>query len=412
VRLTLDLNLQKSAESALQYGISLAHADGKWAADGGAIVAMDPSDGSILALASAPTYDPAVYAGRVSQKALANQGLTDKTSGAKNTPSLDRPLLGTYPPGSVFKPVTALAAMEEHIVSPYDYLPCTPDYISRADRSKQAAKQVFKNWDPFVNQQMDLPTAMAYSCDTYFYELGQRFYDLPKDRKQPLQKWSKVFGFGKVTGVDVGPEASGLVPTIGWRNRTFTQDSDQCCWQVDRFWKPGHSIQLAIGQGDLLVTPLQMVRFYALLANGGKLVTPHLLMDVENPNKTAVPIAARPAPRDVGVDKAALQVVRQGLWQGTHVPNGTSYGVFGSFPVSIAGKTGTAEKVVTLPGYRGLQDQAWWCGYGPTDNAKLVVCVVIENGGHGGVAAAPAAQRVFSEFFHVKAQTAATIHSD
>jgi penicillin-binding protein 2 len=101
---------------------------------------------------------------------------------------------------------------------------------------------VFKNWDPNVNQQMDMPTAMAYSCDTYFYELGQRFYDLPPDRKQPLQKWSKVLGFGKVTGVDVGPEAGGLVPTIGWRNRTFTQDSDQCCWQVDRLWKPGNSI--------------------------------------------------------------------------------------------------------------------------------------------------------------------------
>jgi penicillin-binding protein 2 len=412
VRLTLDLNLQKVAESALQYGISLAHADGKWAASGGAIVAMDPNDGSILALASAPTYDPSVYAGRVSQKALANQGLTEKTALANNTPSLDRALVGLYPPGSVFKPVTALAAMQEHLVSPYDYLPCTPDYISPADRSKQAAKQVFHNWDPYVNQAMDLPTAMAYSCDTYFYELGQRFYDLPPDRKQPLQKWAKVFGFGNVTGVDVGPEAGGLVPTIGWRNRTFTQAKDPCCWQVDHFWKPGHSIQLAIGQGDLLVTPLQMTRFYALIANGGKLVKPHLLMDVENPNKTAVPIAARPTPLDVGVDKGALQVVRQGLWQGAHVPKGTSYPVFGSFPISIAGKTGTAEKVVTLPGYRGLQDQAWWCGYGPTDDAKLVVCVVIENGGHGGIAAAPAAQKVFSEFFHVQATLAVPNNTD
>jgi penicillin-binding protein 2 len=412
LRLTLDLNLQKAAEKALQVGIQAAHNDGKWAANGGAIVALDPTDGSILAMASSPTYDPSVYSGRVSPKALASQGLSDATALKKNHPAINRAEAGLYPPGSVFKPVTALAAMHERLVSPYAYLPCTGTYISRADRSRQAAKQVFHNWDPGVNQAMDLPTAMAYSCDTYFYELGQRFYDLPPSRGQPLQKWSRAFGFGSVTGVDVGPEAAGLVPTIGWRQKTFTQQADPCCWAVDRIWKPGHSIQLAIGQGDLLVTPLQMARFYALIANGGKLVTPHLLMDVENPNKTAVPIAAPPAPRDLGIDKAALQVVQQGLWQGVHVPNGTSYGVFGSFPVSISGKTGTAEKVVTLPGYTGLQDQAWWCGYGPSDAAKLVVCVVIENGGHGGVAAAPAAQRVFSSFFNVKANLAAPIHSD
>jgi len=162
----------------------------------------------------------------------------------------------------------------------------------------------------------------------------------------------------------------------------------------------------------MLVTPLQMARFYALIANGGYLVTPHVLMDVEDPNRTAVPVAAPPGPRKVGVDAAALQVVRQGLWEGTHLNFGTSYGVFGTFPVSIAGKTGTAEKTVTLPGYTGVQNQSWWCGYGPTDDAKIVVCALIENGGHGGTAAAPAAMQVFAKFFGVKATFAAPIHSD
>jgi penicillin-binding protein 2 len=410
LRLTLDLKLQQAAEKALQYGISLAHQNGQWAARGGAIVALDPRDGSILALASSPTYEPSVFAGRVSPKALANQGLTPKTAAAKNFPSLNRAMMGLYPPGSVFKPVTALAAMQEHLVSPYAYLPCTGSYASKYD--KAVHPHLFHNWDPNVNQQMDMPTALAYSCDTYFYQLGDLFYGLPKDRKQPLQKWAKAFGFGSITGADVGPEAKGLVPTIGWRLRTYTRANDPCCWQVDRLWKPGDSIQLAIGQKDLLVTPLQMARFYALIANGGYLVTPHILMDVENPNKTAVPVAALPAPRKIGVDPGALQVVQQGLWEGTHLSFGTSYGVFGKFPVSIAGKTGTAEKVVTLPGYTGLQNQSWWCGYGPTDNAKIVVCAVIENGGHGGTAAAPAAMQVFAKFFGVKAKFAAPIHSD
>ena len=307
----------------------------------------------------------------------------------------------TYPPGSVFKPVTALAAMQAHIVSPYAYLPCTGTYQSPNDKSHT----VFHNWDPNVNQQMDLPTALAYSCDTYFYQLGDRFFSLPKDRGQPLQQWATTFGFGKLTGSDVGPEVPGLVPTIGWKISHFKT-------ALDRLWKPGDSIHLAIGQGDLLVTPLQMARFYALLANGGKLVTPHLLLDVKDSNGNPVPLPPLPQPAKVNVDPAALQIVRQGLLEGTHLPIGTSYPVFGQFPVSIAGKTGTAEKAVTLPGYVGVKNQSWWCGYGPTNDAKIVVCAVIENGGHGGTAAAPAAAQVFGAFFGFKVKQATSTHSD
>jgi penicillin-binding protein 2 len=122
---------------------------------------------------------------------------------------------------------------------------------------------------------------------------------------------------------------------------------------------------------------------------------------------------ALPSPRPVpNLDPAALQAVRQGLLEGTHLSFGTSYGVFGHFPVSIAGKTGTAEKVVTMPGYTGLQSQSWWCGYGPFDNPTLVVCALIENGGHGGTAAAPAALQVFEHWFHVKSTTTGPIKSD
>jgi penicillin-binding protein 2 len=401
IRLTIDLHLQQAAERALADGIQLAQNDGQWAARGGAIVAMDPSDGSILAMASSPAYKPSVFAGRVTKKELAAQGLTRGTAPARNYPSLNRALMATYPPGSVFKPVTAIAAMEEQLVSPYAYLPCTGTYHSPNDKGNQ----VFDNWDPFVNQQMDMATALAYSCDTYFYQLGDDFWALPPSRKQPLQYWATQFGFGRRTHVEIGPEARGLVPTIGWRQRYFKT-------AIDKLWKPGDSIHLAIGQGDLLVTPLQMTRFYALLANGGKLVTPHVLMDVENPNGTPVPVPQPPAPKTLRIDPTALQIVRQGLLEGTHLSFGTSYPVFGSFPVSIAGKTGTAEKVVSLPGYLGTQNQSWWCGYGPTENAKLVVCAVIENGGHGGTAAAPAAAQVFASFFHVKVTQSISSHSD
>jgi penicillin-binding protein 2 len=409
VRPTIDAGLQETAQNALQYGIQLAHTEHLWAADGGAIVAMNPNDGSILALASSPTYDPSVYSGPRTEHALAAQGLTDASAPARNYPSLDRALDGTYPPGSTFKPLTAIAALEEHLIKPNAFYPCTGTYVAPEDKSHR----VWHNWDPNVDQGMDLPTALAYSCDTYFYRVGNTFFQLPADRGQPEQRWARAFGFGSPTGLDLGLEAPGLVPTIGWKRRRYTPKSDRCCWRVDRIWKPGDSIQLAIGQGDLLVTPIQMTRFYAAIANGGRLVTPHVLMDVENPNRTIVPTTAPSEPRPIpGLDPAYLKVVQQGLYEGTHQSFGTSYGVFGNFPVPIAGKTGTAQKVVDLPGYTGEADQSWWCGYGPVPNPQLVVCAVIENGGHGGTAAAPAAERVFAKFFHVPVKQAGFIHSD
>jgi penicillin-binding protein 2 len=411
VKLTLDTGLQVAAQNALAYGIQLARNNNNLNADGGAIVAMDPQTGAILAAASSPTYDPAVV--HKSEHARAAQGLTNTTALAHNHPALDRALDGVYPPGSIFKPLTALAALQEGIISPYEFLPCTGTYVAPEDRSHR----VWHNWDPNVYQAMTLPTALAYSCDTYFYRVGNSFYLLPSDRGQPEQKWARKFGFGQQTPTDIGPQASGLLPTIDWKHRTYTRKTDPYHWPVDRLWKPGDSIQLAIGQGDLTVTPLQMARFYSAIANGGKLVQPHLLLDVEDPNKTLAttqpPPPAPPQPI-AGLRESNLRAVQQGLFGGTHLPLGTSYGVFGHFPVPIAGKTGTAQKVVSLPGYTYpvTTNQSWWCGYGPFNSPKLVVCAVIENGGYGGSAAAPAAERVFAKFFDVHSGQLGPIHSD
>ena len=369
---------------------------------------MDPQTGAILAAASSPTYNPGVYTGRVSQHALAAQGLTDATALAHNYPLLNRAFDGRYPPGSTFKPLTAIAALQEGIVAPYAPLLCSGTYVAPEDLSHH----VFHNWDLNINQWMPLTTALAYSCDTYFYRLGNAFYLLPTKRGQPEQQWATKFGFGRQTPI-VGRQDSGLLPTIAWKHSYFTRKTDSCCWQVDRLWKPGDSIQLAIGQGDLLVTPLQMARFYSAVANNGELVQPHILLDVEDANKTTVRTPALAPPKPIpGLDQSNLRVVQAGLFGATHMSFGTSYGVFGNFPVPIAGKTGTAQKVVQLPGVTRLENQSWWCGYGPYDSPKLVVCVVIENGGHGGDAAAPAAARVFAKFFHVNPGQLGYIHSD
>ncbi len=413
VRLTLDVKLQKAAEEALRYGIDRARNSacyGCWNANGGAIVALDPHDGAVRALASYPTYRPSLFVGRVRQRALDVAGLTPRTAEAANFPALDRAIDGAYPPGSTFKPVTAIAAMQEHILQPFESLPCTGSYKKNG--------QVFKNWDPFVNEAMTLPTALAKSCDTYFYQVGYRFYGMPADRGPRLQAWASRFGFGQKTGIDLGSERSGLLPTPDWRKKTYTKKTDPGHWEIDSLWKPGDSIQLAIGQKDLLVTPMQMARFYAMIANGGKLVTPHLLQDVEQPSSNgtpgrAVPSPSSPAPEPTNVDAQALAVVREGLYQATHYSFGTSASIFGSFPISISGKTGTAEKSIDPgDGYARLFNQSWWCGYGPSDSPDLVVCALIENGGHGGDAAAPAALKVFESFFGKQATVTGPIHSD
>jgi penicillin-binding protein 2 len=278
--------------------------------------------------------------------------------------------------------------------------------------------QVFKNWDPFVNEAMTLTTALAQSCDTYFYQVGYRFYGMPPERGPRLQAWAHRFGFGQSTGIDLSSEVTGLLPTPDWRRQTYTKKTDPKNWQIDSLWKPGDSIQLAIGQKDLLVTPLQMARFYALIANGGRLVTPHLLLDVEQPsanrqNGRVIPTPPPPAPEATNVDAQALSVVREGLYEATHSTLGTSSAIFSGFPVPISGKTGTAEKFIDPgDGFLHTFNQSWWCGYGPSESPDLVVCALIENGGHGGDAAAPAALKVFEQFFHKQSTQTGPIHSD
>jgi penicillin-binding protein 2 len=403
LRLTLDLRLQRAAQQAVIDGINAAQADKKWYARAGAVVALDPRDGAIRALASYPTFDPSVYTRNKKSDLAPLIGRDPEVAEAANFPALNRAIAGAYPPGSTFKPVTALAAMQEHILTPYNALPCTGSY--------KVAGQTFNNWDPGVSAMMTLPTALAQSCNTYFYQVGKAFYDLPPDRGQPLQRWAKTFGFGQPTGIDVGPESAGLLPTIDWKRATFTKETDPCCWEVDRLWKPGDSIQLAIGQKDMLASPLQMARFYALLANGGKLVQPHLVSAIEQGGGSTTgpaqgsPIVLRryqPAAKELNLDPAAIDVIRQGLYEAAHSPNGTSSGVFGHFPVAIAGKTGTSEKTIDV-GYPREEKTAWWCGFGPYEKPELVVCAVIENGGFGGEIAAPAALQVFEEYFGVEA---------
>jgi penicillin-binding protein 2 len=403
VRLTIDVRLQRAAQQALRHGIEVAIENEAWYANGGALVAMDPHTGEVLALASEPSFQPSVFVGRSDPEKLAPL-LDPQEAAARNFPALNRVTQGLYPPGSVWKPVAALAAMQEGVLGAYELISCTGTYIFKGE---DGIDYEFGNWDRTVYEDMDVRSALARSCDTYFYDVAMRFHYLPPERGHPHQAWAAKFGFGQKTGIDVAPEEAGLLPTPAWRRETYTKERFPKTWELERLWKPGDSIQLAIGQKDLLVTPIQMARLYSMIANGGKLVTPHVFRSAELPgpdgaDPEVVHANVMPPAPDTGVDKAALQVVRDGLLAATHYPHGTSAGVFHAFPVVIAGKTGTAEKWSNE--INDHIDQSWWCGYGPHDAAEIVVCALIENGGHGSVSAAAAASKVFEQFFGVEAE--------
>jgi penicillin-binding protein 2 len=371
LQLTIDLRLQRAAEKAVQDGIALAHANGHYDAHAGSAVAMNPRNGSVYAIASYPRFDQARAATSPEYlRALLNP----------NDPRhllVNRATQGAYPTGSTFKPIVAEAGLASGLIGPYSTLPCTSTYT--------VGNHVFRNVESGVNASLTLPEALSISCDTWFYRLGSMLYGEQLKGRLFMQNWARRLGIGHPTGFDVPGEAPGLLPTPAWLKRTA-----KYAWQ--RIWYEGYSVNLAVGQGQLAVTPLQLAVAYSTLANGGTVVRPHVGRAVLDSNGRIVRMLRFPARRHVRLYD--IGAIRDGLFAGAH--SGTSGSVFGSFPVPVAGKTGTAE---APPG----SDHSWYASWAPAYNPKLVVVVMIEHGGFGAEAAAPAAKEIYSAYFKVKA---------
>jgi penicillin-binding protein 2 len=369
LQLTIDSRLQRVAEKAVRDGIALARANGHYDARAGSAVAIDPRTGSVYALASYPRFNERKAATDPEyMRALLNP----------NDPRhllLNRATQGMYPTGSTFKPIVAEAGLASGLISPYSTLPCTSTYT--------VGGHVFKNVESGVNASLTLPEALSVSCDTWFYRLGSKLYYRQEQGHLDIQNWAWRLGAGKPTGFDVPGEAPGLVPTPGWLKRTFKEH-----WA--RIWYEGNSVNLAVGQGQLAITPLQLAVAYSTLANGGTVVRPHVAKAVLNASGQVIrPI--RYAPRR-HVRLYGMSAIRDGLVSAARV--GTSGSVFGTFPIPVAGKTGTAE---APPG----SDHSWYASWAPAYNPRLVVVVMIEHGGFGAEAAAPAAKEIYSAFFRV-----------
>jgi penicillin-binding protein 2 len=369
--LTLDSRVQAKTEQALRYGIDLAHESKNWRANGAAAVVMDVRNGEVIALASYPTFDPEVWANGLTSKEL-NQ-LSDPDA---NQPLVNRAFQGVYAAGSTFKAIDAVAALEEGVIVPSTRYYCNGHYPPSGDIGGSS----WRCWTPYGHGSPDLEAALAQSCDVYFYNVGYAFYNRAGTE---LADWAKRLSLGKPTGLDVPGEVGGRVPTPEWRQEYFDDP-------IDKLWKPGNSILLSIGQGDLEVTPLQMAVAYSAIANGGTVVQPHLGLKVVSPEGKLVRRLATGKARKIGISAMTLEAVRRGLRSAA--TKGTSAAVFASYPVPVAGKTGTAEVY-------GKGDYAWYASYAPADDPRYVVVVLVEQGGHGGTAAAPAARMIYDALF-------------
>ncbi len=355
LKLTIDPSVQEAGESALA-GEGLP----------GAFVTMNIDNGQILGLGSAPTFEPAELAKPMTQKQV------DALYNDESAPLNDRATEGLYPTGSIFKIITALAALENGVITPTTPINDPGQLVVGTEH--------FHNAEGAAYGTLTLVPALQVSDDVFFYDLGLKMWNTNE-----LQEWAHKMGIGRDSGIDIG-SVPGLLPTKNWRDQLFKEG------ETERPWSAGDNIQLATGQGDLQTNPLQMAIAYAALGNGGKIVTPHLGMEVDDAQGRVQKEFDPPIRRSFHIDPTYRSTILEGLHEAAQSPGGTSYSVFGSFGIPVAGKTGTAER----PGHA---DQSWYAVLAPYPNPRIVTVVTVEEGGFGAESAAPAAHTILSAYF-------------
>ena len=368
IQITIDIEVQRVAEEQLAAAIAEARRQGYVNTKAGAAVVLDIASGEVIAMASAPGYDPSAFLGGISTAEW--ERLTDKAS---EYPLNNRAIMAAYPPASTFKVVTAIAGMETGIASENSTYRCTGTWT---DMGKQWPKRC---WKRSGHGTLSLRSGMKHSCDVVFYEIG---YELYKRKAEELQSVSRAFGLGTKTGIDLPGEVAGRVPDAEWKkefNRNYPE------YQM---WLPGDTVNMSIGQGDMLTSPLQMAAVYAGIANDGAVMRPHVLKAVLDSTGAVARTVEPELLIETGASDASLAAVGRSLIDVTR--DGTAKGAFAGFGVSVAGKTGTAE-------VRGKDDYAWFCAYAPAGEPRYAVAVVVEQGGHGGSVTGPAARNILAK---------------
>jgi len=348
---TVDRRIQEAAERAM-------------AGRTGAVVVMDPRSGDILALVSSPAFPLDRFTGNLEKEEWL------KLVRDPLTPLMNRALQSQYAPGSVFKVIVSAAGLQEGTLTPMDRTYCNGEY--------HLGQWTFKDWKDGGHGHVDLRSAIAQSCNIFFYQAGF------KVGPEAISRYARAFGLGAASGIDLGGEKPGLVPWIDGRRRGD-----------GRAWQAGDTVNMAIGQGPLLVTPMQVARMMAAVANGGILWRPRLVQRVERVDGSIAYSAPTRATGHVDISPVVWGFLRQALTAVVNEGTGLQARIPG---LDIAGKTGTAQSVANSDSAKG-QDHAWFASFAPAADPEVVVVVLVERGGKGGQVAAPIARQIYQAIF-------------
>jgi penicillin-binding protein 2 len=386
--LTVDLDVQKIAEEALTQGLDAArrthdrNTAKNFIAPAGSVVVLDPRDGSVVAMASAPSFDPAQFVNGIKTELFAQLNAPDA-----HNPLTNRATVGLYSPGSTFKLVTAIAAMEQGLVNASTTVVDTGSFKLNSCKGDRC---VFRNAGGVAHGRVNLARAVTVSSDVYFYQLGAQFWNQRGQHPDAMQEVARRLGLGQRTEIPLAPEAAGRVPDPATRKKLH--DSNPTAFP-NGDWRTGDNINLAIGQGEMAVTPLQLAQSYATFANGGTVWQPRLVDKVVDQERRIHREVAPLKLRTISLPTEVRDPILAGLRGVVADSEGTAHGAFAGFPLNrmtVAGKTGTAQ-------VNRKQDTALFVAFAPADNPQYVVAVVMEEAGFGGSAAAPVARRVLEK---------------
>jgi penicillin-binding protein 2 len=399
LKVTLDLRLQREGERALLEGMEHARAGGKPAVAGG-FVALDPRNGEVLAIGSSPSFDPNKFAKPLTKSEYAAlEGKVSTAGGSEETPAplTDRAVNGTYPTGSTFKPIIAMGALQAGVIEPGTGL--------GGGQCIYVSTEAFCNAGKADYGAVGLVEALKVSSDTYFFETGE----LANSHGTVLQQMAKELGIGEQTGIDLPSEITGLVPTPAWRAKVAAEELacerrrhvSSCGISDGRPWSVGDNMHFAVGQGDLLTSPLQMAVAYSTLANAfmhggeGTVVRPHLGAEIDDAQGRLVQALSSPPVRHLHLNYSDVGLIMEGIHEAASEPGGTSFDVWSGWDQSqhpVYGKTGTAQHL-------GKEDQSWYMCYLPDPSRPIVIAVTVEQGGTAPHPPAPIARLIASQWF-------------
>jgi penicillin-binding protein 2 len=373
--LTLDADLQQVAEAALREGMRRVDSTS------GVVIAMAPQTGAILAMVSLPSYDNNLFARGIS---VEDYG---QLSGDPLHPMVNHAVSGQYPPGSTFKIVPAAAGLEEMVINSETRLRCEGELLLPnkyfPDDPEQA--QVFRCWTEWGHGALSILDGIAQSCDIYFYQVGGGFEEFTGLGMEQLSEYAKAFGFGEPTGIALRGESAGLIPDDHWKRVNYGEH-----------WVTGDTYNAVIGQGYVLVTPLQMLNATAAIANGGTLYRPQVLHQIVDTEGRTMREFAPEAIRQIPVSTQNVELVREGMRAA--VTRGTAHRA-NLAEIAVAGKTGTAE----YPGPRDeegiLPTHAWFTAFAPYDEPEIALVVFVSGGHEGAKIAVPIAAKILRSYF-------------